>query len=160
MLCIGRQKDGPGRKGRKDDISWQSPWVVVPFVSVSCFPSRFVGSYHIRSYFHTLYFSHLLSGFNYLVNRPRFSFVLLYQGLHPTAANTLFPVPGAVHFLVVKWLRKCSCDCRQTGPYTGCADAGPSSKPNLQRTGTCRGIPRCLLLAASGAERLIYLEHW
>ena len=139
---MGRQKDGPGRKGRKDDISWQSPWVVVPFVCVSCFLFRSVGSYHIYTHTHTRIFPSFL-----LLIDPGSISSYFTRDLFPTVAYTLFPATAIVCFLLDKWLRRPPTDQTQDQ-----ASAQTSKYRDMQRC-----ISDIHLIIPELSERLIYL---
>lgn len=115
MLHTERQKEWTGIEGRKDDISWQSPWVMVPFVRVSCFLFRSVGSYHI--------YTHTFTSFLSLIDPGSISsYFTDTRDLFPTVAYTLFPAAATVCFLLDKWLRR----------PADRSNAGPSFSPNIK----------------------------
>jgi hypothetical protein len=88
-----------GGKGRKDDISWQSPWTIGSLCA--CFlildsRSALLGPI---AFLLTLTLIHSLTHtLSYSLTDPGPLFVLLYgyQAPHPTVAYTLFPVPGTL----------------------------------------------------------------
>ena len=140
MLHTERQKEWTRIEGRKDDISWQSPWVMVPFVRVSCFLFRSVGPYHI--------YTHTFTSFLSLIDPGSISsYFTDIRDLFPTVAYTLFPAAAAVCFLLDKWLRR----------PADRSNAGPSFSPNIKVPGHAEVHIRYSLNDPELSERLIYL---